>query len=252
MKFVAMIAAAFIVQQTVAPSAFDQPIGALRVEKSDDTLDRMSLNQIIRMSALPPVRMREFQCAGVANWSGSKAWPAFVLTEDGRSAFVDQVAVAFAHDLKMEKAVAVDLIARFSEEPPYRKQKGELSAWRAEMERNCADLIAKVRNGTYQIAPLAQPWLVDSTLANCYARYLIAAETAKDERESKELRATASRAAILALAGKQGDALTKARAALDQQFAEARADKLTADGDDMMRLVMCLPAMEAAAREQAK
>lgn len=55
----------------------------------------------------------------------------------------------------------------------------------------------------------------------------------------------------LALAGKTGDALAEARAALDRHLETERAKMLSVDGDDMMRLVMCLPAIEAAAKEQS-
>jgi hypothetical protein len=252
-----LLAAAAMVMQVAAPkqSDFDKPMGELTGEKGDDPLDRMSLNQMMRMSTLPDARLREFQCAGVANAQAARTWPIFALSDGQRAEFVDRVAGALATDMEMEKDIAVDLIGKFSEEPPHRESKGELAAWRAEMEGNCSGLIARVRSGTYDLHPLAQPSVVNETLATCHVRYVLAAEEAEaknDEEEAKGLRATAARAETLALNGKEGEALAKARDALAKRLAAARVDPVSAHGDDMMRLVMCLPAMDAAKLEQAR
>lgn len=256
MKLLLLAAAAMLMQDAAPPiSNFDRPMGELRGEKSDDPLDRMSLNQMMRLTTLPDVRLREFQCAGVANAPAARAWPVFALSDSQRDEFVDRVAAALANDMEMEKDIAADLIDKFSEEPPHREKKGDLAAWRAEMEGNCGDLIAKVRSGSYDLHPLAQPSLVNDTLATCYVRYTIAAEKAEareDEEEAKGLRATAAKAEALALAGKDSEALDRARTALAGRLAEARSEEIPPAGDDMMRLVMCLPAMDAAKLEQSK
>lgn len=242
---------ALLLQQAGGPSVFDQPIAAMRGEKAEGPLDRMSLNQMMRMSALPPARMREFQCAGIANWAGSRDWPVFALGDAERAAFVDRVAAAFALDLEMDKAIAMDLIAEYSREPPHRQAKGEGTTYRASMERDCGALIAAVRSGTYQLSPGAEPAVINTTLATCHARYLVAAEASRNEKEAASLRATAARAEAMALAGKEGEALVKARAALQRQVEAVRADSGSA-GDEMMRLVVCLPAMDVAGKEQAR
>lgn len=245
MTFVWTIAMLALVQQA-QPGPFDRPMGELRGEKSDDPLDRMSLNQMMRMAALPAERLRELQCAGVASWAGSRAWPAFALSEEQRGTFVDRVTVAFAHDLEVDKALASDLIAKFAEEPPHREQKGELPAYRAEMEKDCGALLKQVRSGDYALAPLAAPSVVDTTLATCYVRYTLAAEKAARATEAADLRKTAAKAEQMALAGKQDAALNAARAALSYQLAQERGSSAPEDEQDMMRLVMCLPAIEAA------
>lgn len=255
MKLLLLTAAAMVLQDPTSPqSVFDQPVGELTNEKaSDDPLDRMSLNQMMRMTTLHVARMRELKCAGVANWPGSKDWPVFAVTDAQRSDFIDRVATAFAHDLEMDRPIAKALIGKFSEEPPYREKEGDLPEWRAEMEKDCSALMAEVRTGSYQLYPLAQPSVVNDTLATCYARYTLAAErsdAAKQQEEAKGLRGTAAKAEALALAGKEGEALDKAREALAKRVDEERGEPMTADGDDMMRLVMCLPAMDAAKKEQ--
>jgi hypothetical protein len=249
----ALALVALLVQESgVKPSVFDTPVGELTDGKGDDPLDRLSLNQMMRMAALPPQRMLEFQCAGIANWPGSRAWPVFTLTDTQRSTFVAAVVAAFANDLEIEKSVAGDLIAAYAQEPPYREAKGELQSYRAEVERDCGALMGQLRAGTYQLSPLAQPSVVNTTLATCYARYTVAAGRTKDKAEAESLRATAAKAEELALVGKQGEALAAARAALAAQVEANSAGDSSADEGDMMRLVMCLPAIDAAKKEQAK
>jgi hypothetical protein len=173
------------------------------------------------------------------------------LTAGQRTELIDRVATALAHDVEMPKDVAVGLIEAFSSEPPYREKKGELPAFRAEMEKDCAGLISQVRSGDYRLAPLASPSVVNPTLATCRARYMIAAEGAKSEEEAAGLRSTALKAEQLALAGKQDGALSAAKAALAEELAANRARRGGSDEEDMMRLVVCLPAIDAAKREQA-
>lgn len=249
MKSVAMVAALAMLQPPPAPSPFDQPMGELRGEKGDGVLDRLSLNQMMRLTALPPARLNEMKCAGVTRWSGSTAWPAFALTDRQRADFANRVASALAHDVEMDRGIAVGLINKFAEEPPYQQKQGKLVAWRAEMERDCAGLLARVRSGAYELAPLARPSVINPTLATCYARYTIAADAATDPAEATGLRATAAKAEALALAGKAGDALAAAKAALADRLALGRDEKMTGEGGEMM-LVMCIPAMDVAARER--
>lgn len=247
MNFLAVFAMAAMLVQA-QPSPFDRPMGELRGGKGDDVLDRLTMNQMMRLAALPPERMRELQCAGIASWSGSQAWPGFALTSEQRRQFVDRVAAAFAHDLQVEQDLAAGLIAKYAEEPPHRANKGELPAYRAEMERDCEGLMRRVQSGTYDLAPLAAPAVVDTTLATCYVRYTLAAEQAATPEEAAGLRATAARAERMALAGKTAAALDAARAALAAQLAATRSKPGSSDEQDMMRLVMCLPAIEAASR----
>lgn len=245
MNFFAAVAMIALLQQA-QPSPFDRPMGELRGEKSDDPLDRMSMNQMMRMAALPAERMRELQCAGIASWSGSRAWPVFALSDDQRTTFVDRVAVAFAHDLEVDKALAADLIAKYAEEPPHHEKKGELLAYRAGVEQDCSGLMKEVRSGTYELAPLAAPSVVDTTLATCYVRYTLAAEKAATPAEATSLRNTAADAEQRALAGKTDAALIAARTAMAEQLAATRAKPGSSEEQDMMRLVICLPAIEAA------
>jgi hypothetical protein len=209
----------------------------------------MSLNQMMRFSTLPEGRLREFQCAGVVNWRGSKAWPLFALSDEQRAKFITEVATAVAHDVEMDRDIASAMIDQFSEEPPYREQKGELESWRKEVEGDCRDMMERVRGGTYTLAPLAAQSVVDTTLAACYARYAVAAERASGE-EAKGLQATADKAEKLALAGKKGDALARAKDSLAAQVAAERGTKRDTDEQDMMQLVLCLPAMEGAKQLQ--
>lgn len=252
MKVIAIIAALSAAQTPAGPSNFDRPMSELRTERATGPLDRMSLNQMMRMATLSEARLNELKCAGVANWPGSKGWPTFKLTDAQRAEFVDRVAAALAHDVEMEADIAAGLIEAYSEEPPYQEKQRRLDRWRAEVEKSCTDVMAHVRSGTYQLAPLAQPSLINATLAACYVRYTLAAEAAHDEDEAKGLRATAARAEAQALAGKEGEALAKARVALADRLAASRNETMATDGAEMMKLVMCLPAMESAAKEQLK
>lgn len=246
-----LIGAALLLAPAADPlgSPFDKPMHELSNSEPGAPIERMSLNQMMRFGALPEARLREFQCAGVVNWSGSKAWPVFALGDEQRTKFIAEVATAVAHDVEMDREIASAMINQFSEEPPYREQKGELESWRKDVEGDCRDLIAQVRTGTYALAPLAEPSVVDTTLATCYARYAVAAERASGE-EADGLKATADKAEKLALAGKEGDALAKAKDALAAQVAAERGTKRDTDEQDMMQLVLCLPAMEGAKRWQ--
>lgn len=250
MKLTLVVIAAVIAQQS-APSVFDQPIGQLREDKLDGPLERLSLNQMMRLTALPAARMLEFQCAGLARWQGSQDWPAFALPEVARAKFIDDVVGALANDVEIDREVALALVAGFEREPPYREEKGELPAYRAEMEGKCAGLIADVRAGTYRLAPPVSPSVVNPTLASCYARYTVAAEGAEPD-EAKALGETAARAQSLVLMHKAGDELAQAQSALAEGLAAARAEKSPQSEEEMMRLVICLPAMAAAEKELAQ
>lgn len=246
-----LIGAALLLAPAADPlgSPFDKPMHELSNSEPGGPLERMSLNQMMRFSTLPEGRLREFQCAGVVNWSGSKAWPVFALGDEQRTKFIAEVATAVAHDVEMDREIASAMIDQYSEEPPYREQKGELESWRKEVEGDCRDMMERVRAGNYTLAPLAAPSVVDTTLAACYARYAVAAERASGE-EAKGLQATADKAEQLALAGKEGDALAKAKDSLAAQVAAERGAKRGTDEQDMMQLVVCLPAMEGAKQGQ--
>jgi hypothetical protein len=255
--FLLVIAA--LVSQQPAQSVFDRPIGELREGKAAGPLDKLSLNQMMRMTSLPAARMRELQCAGLAHWNatqGANAWPALALPDPARATFVEGVVQAIANDIEADREAAQALVEGYSTEPKFREEKGDLTAYRAEMESECSGLIAGVRVGTYRLAPLARPSVVNTTLASCYARYTVAADGA-DGEEAKSMRETAAKAERLALTGKAGEKLDLARAALADELAAARADKASQAEGEMMRLIMCLPAMaavdkEIAAKEAAK
>lgn len=248
-----MLAAALLLQEASEPfkSVFDQPMSELSDREADSPLDRLSLNQMLRFSTLPAARLNEFKCAGIVNWAGSKQWPKLALGDEQRTQLVDRVIDALANDVEIDRQIAVDLVARYSEEPPYREKQGELKEYRAEMERDCAALVEQARAGLIQLHPLAASSVVNTTLATCYARYTVAADAKRGE-EAVGLRATAEKAKTLALAGKTGPDLDKAQAALANLLAEERKVVRTEDKADMMQLVMCLPAMDAAKMEQEK
>lgn len=237
---------------TTSPaSSFDTPVSEFSEGDAHGPLDRMSLNQMMRLSTLPKARLRELQCAGVSRWAGSQAWPVFALDASTKADFESRVANAVAHDLEMERELAVALIDQYAEEVPYHTAKGDLDSWRHEVESDCTDILSAIRARTYQLSPLAEPTVVDTTLATCYARYSVAAERT-DGEEADGLLATAAKAEALALNGKQGEALAKAKAALAAQIAAERAAGRGDENAEMMQMVICIPALEGAKRAMEK
>lgn len=131
-------------------SLFDKPIGEVMGNKDIDPVERLSVNQLLSIAALPPARIAEMKCAGLTGWSGAKDMPALALDEPQRKAFVDKVAAAAAQDTGIDVADIIRLIPVYADEPDYRKQQGEWAAYEAEIQRDCAPMIATVKAGAFE------------------------------------------------------------------------------------------------------
>lgn len=139
-----------------AQPAFDKPISELAGKASADPVDRLSINQLLRLSSLPPARIAEMKCAGLTGWSGAKDMPALALDDASRKVFADKVVAAVARDTDIDAAIVAGLITKYADEPDYRKQQGEWPAYDAEIQRDCAPMIAAVKAGAFEPSAAAQ------------------------------------------------------------------------------------------------
>lgn len=130
-------------------SLFDKPIAEVTGKKTDTPLDRLSLDQLSRVAALPEARLAEMKCAGLTGWAGAKDSPALALDEPLHKGFVDKVVAAVTHDTQLDADIIAWMVTQYADEPDFRKQQGEWPAYEAEINRDCAPIIAQVKAGTF-------------------------------------------------------------------------------------------------------
>lgn len=158
MDVILLLIGALTVAQPIdaAQPTFDKPIGELAGKASDDPVDQLSINQLLRLSSLPSARIAEMKCAGLTGWSGAKDVPALALDNASRKIFADKVVAAVARDTDIDPAIVADLITKYADEPDYRKQQGEWPAYDTEIQRDCAPMIAAVKAGTFELSVAVQ------------------------------------------------------------------------------------------------
>ena len=147
-----IMTAAFFGAQSVTPAStlFDRPIGEVMGNPTDEPLERLSLDQLSRFAALPPARIAEMKCAGLTGWAGAKDMSSLALDDTQRKAFFDTVATIVAKDTEIDADTVAGLIHSYADEPDYRKQQGEWPAYKAEIDGDCAPMIAAVKAGSFQ------------------------------------------------------------------------------------------------------
>jgi hypothetical protein len=239
MKSVLIIAA---LASMCAVQALAQP-----VEPKDGLMDRLSVDQIMRLSTLPPARIAEMRCAGFGHWLVAHR-PRDAKSPNSAAAdrLSAEVAAAIANDAELPADVAKELVASIAGEA----DKGE-TAFSAEVSA-CTSLYAAAASpGSLKLHPLAAASVVSPALASCYAQYRFAASLSEGG-EASDLNANADKARELALVGKEGAARAAAEAALDAEFGATKAAPQPEQEAGMMRLIMCQPVMAAAAKEDVK
>ena len=239
-----LIVAASVLLGAVSASA--QP-----VEPQSDLMERLSIDQVMRLSTMSPARISEMRCAGFGQWlvrnrpDGAKS-----PTRAAADRLSAEVQAAIANDAELPADLAGELVASVALEAEW-KAKEEAAAFDAEVE-TCAPLYAAAASsGPIKLHPLAAGSVVSPPLASCYAQYRLAASLS-DASEVGDLNANADRARDLALKGKDGAARAAAEAALEAEFNATKAAPQGEQEAGMMRLIMCQPVMASIAKESAK
>lgn len=227
------------------------PANAQPAKPNDDVMERLSIDQVMRLSTLSPARITEMRCAGFGQWlvanrpDGAKS-----PTPAAAARLSAQVGAAIANDAELPADLAGDLVASVALEADS-KAKEEEAAFNAEVEA-CAPLYAAAASPEpIKLHPLAAASVVSPALASCYAQYRLAASLSEGE-EASGLNADADRARTLALKGKDGAGRSAAEAALEAEFLAAKAAPKADQEAGMMRLIMCQPVMAVAAKDGAK
>jgi hypothetical protein len=225
------------------------PLSARPAKVSGDVMDRLSVDQLMRLSTLPPARIAEMRCAGFGLWLAenlptspkSPTRPAV----DRLSADVE---AAIANDADLPIETAHELVAAIAADAGIKaKDEGE-QALLAEVDR-CGSLYAAAASpARLKLHPLAVASVVNPALASCYAQYRVAAKHS-DGEEAKALNASANEARDLAVKNKSDAARAAAEVSLEAEFRALEAASETDRQAVMMRLIMCQPAMDRAARD---
>lgn len=217
----------------------------------DDLMERLSIDQVMRLSTLPPARIAEMHCAGAGQWLVANR-PAAAKSPTRRAAdrLSVEVKAAIANDAELPADLAGELLAAVMVEAG-KKASEEPTAFAAQVD-SCAPLYAAAASHEpLKLHPLAAPSVVSPALASCYAQYRLAASLSKGG-EANDLNASADRVRNLALKGKDGASRAAAEAGLEAELRAARAAPQADQEAGMMRLVMCQPVMAAAAKGSAR
>ena len=221
-------------------------------QPKDDLIDRLSVDQLMRISTLPPARLIEMRCAGygqwlVANRPGDAKSPA----RPAAARLSTAVQTAIANDAEIPADLAGDLLASVAVEAGKKLGDEGEPAFAAEVQP-CASLYAAAASPEpLKLHPLATPSVVSPVLASCYAQYRLAASLSSAD-EAGDLNASANKARELALWGNDGDARTAAEAALEAEFRATKAAPQADQEAGMMRLIMCQPMMAEAAKGKVR
>lgn len=227
------------------------PLIGQPAQSNDDFMDRFSIDQIMRLSTLPPARIAEMHCAGVGQWlAANRPAAAKSPTRPAADRLSAEVKAAIANDAELPADLAGELLASVAVEAG-KKANEEATAFAAQVD-SCAPLYAAAASPEpLKLHPLAAASVVSPALASCHAQYRLAASLSKGE-EASGLNADADRARTLALKGKEGAALSAAEAALEAEYLAAKAAPKADQEASMMRLIMCQPVMAAAAKGSAQ
>ena len=220
-------------------------------EPKGDVIDRLSIDQVMRLSTLAPARINEMQCAGLGQWlAANRPGEAKAPAREAADRLATQVGAALANDAELPADIAGELLASVAVDAG-KKAAEDKAAFAAQVD-TCAPLFAAAASPEpLKLHPLAAASVVSPALASCYAQYRLAASMSEGE-DAAGLNADADRARTLALKGKQGAAYSAAEAALDAEFLAAKAAPKADQEAGMMRLIMCQPVMATAAKEGAK
>lgn len=240
MKFVSSVAALALLHGA-----------AVSAQSEGDVIDRMSIDQVMRLSTLAPARISEMQCAGLGYWlAANRPGQAKSPTQAAAVRLSTEVQAAIANDAELPADIAGELLASVGVDAGKKASENE-AAFAAQVE-TCAPLfVAAASPEPLKLHPLAAPSVVSPALASCYAQYRLAASLSAGE-EASGLSADADRARALALKGKEGAAHSAAEAALEAEFLAAKAAPKADQEAGMMRLIMCQPVMAAAAKDGAR
>lgn len=225
------------------------PLSAQPVKEGADVMDRLSVDQLMRLSTLPPARITEMRCAGFALWlATNRPTSPKSPTRSAADRLSADVQTAIANDADLSIATAHELLAAIATDAGLKvNEEGEVALF-AEVHR-CKSLYAAAASpAPLRLHPLAGPSTVNPALASCYAQYRLAA-TLSDGEEAKGLNASANEAHELAVKDKSGAARAAAEAALEAEFHALEAAPEADKQAGMMRLIMCQPAMQRAARK---
>ena len=221
------------------------------IEKDLGPLERMTLDQLIRISTMPPARISEMHCAALAVWlDQNQPRHAFALPAGEAARVATAVSAAIANDAELPADIARDFVAALTDEPGARINEAS-AAQRdgiiGDLSAPCKPLFSAANEGKpLPLHPLAKPSVVSPALATCYALYKAAASRA-DSEEAARLDRDADRAAELALRGKEGAERAAAEAVLAFEAAAALQAPTQELEAKMMRLVMCVPHLRGAA-----
>jgi hypothetical protein len=225
------------------------PLSAGPAKMSGDAMDRLSVDQLMRLSTLPPARIAEMRCAGFGLWLAenlptspkSPTRPAVNRLSAG-------VEAAIASDAALSIETAHELVAAIAMDAGIKARDEGEQALFAEVDR-CGSLYAAAASpAPLKLHPLAVPSIVNPALASCYAQYRVAAKHS-DGEEAKALNASANEARDLALKNKSGATRAAAEASLEAEFLALEAAPENDKQAAMMRLIMCQPAMDRVARD---
>ena len=219
------------------------PASAQPAEPESDLMERLSFDQIMRLSTMSPARIAEMRCAGFGQWLvANRPDAAKSPTRAAADRLSAEVQAAIANDAELPADIAGELVAAVAL---------EAEAFDTEVE-TCAPLYAAAASsGPIKLHPLAAASVVSPALASCYAQYRLAASLSEGD-EVGDLKANADSARELALRGKDGDVRAAAEAELEAEFLETAAAPRGEQEAGMMRLIMCQPMMASAAKENAK
>lgn len=210
-------------------------------------MERLSVDQVMRLATLSPARISEMHCAGLGRWLASnRAGGAKSPAKAAADRLFNEVQTAIANDAELPADLAGELLASVGVEAG-KKASEDGAAFAAEVE-SCAPLFAAAASPEpLKLHPLAAASAVSPALASCYAQYRLAASMSEGE-EAAGLNADADRARTLALKGKDDTARAAAEAALEAELAATKAAPKAEQEAGMMRLIMCQPVMAAAAK----
>jgi hypothetical protein len=222
------------------------PLSAQPV-KEVDPMSVLGVDQLMRVSTLSPARITEMRCAGYGQWlAANRPTNAKSPTRSAAARLSAEVEAAIANDAELSAKDTRDLVAAIAMDAGLKvKDEGD-AVLLAEVD-SCRPLYSAAASpAPLKLHPLAVPSVVSPAMASCYAQYRLAA-TLSDGEEAKDFTASANKAHELAVKDKSGAPLAAAEAALEAEFNDLKAAPDSDKQSGMMRLIMCLPAMQEAA-----
>lgn len=209
-------------------------------EQTGSALDDVSIGQLLKLTALPSARLSQMQCTGYGIWLRNNGQPALPSRRlDEVHAILGKDAATFG---EMKEDMGLAFVALYADETEQTKKSstaGEFAEWRKAQDARCGGFFKAAVDGSLNLRPLASPSIIDPQLNGCHAAYRAAARRSTGD-EAASLAGLAERAAAMALKGKSGEALTKARAAMADEEAHAAAAPTLDAEPEMMQLTLCV------------